>query len=230
MHPEPAVYMECPLCNKILMYSDWSPTPFDSAWGFNWSDGKRDGNFNHIRSALGKCPQCKELFRLRDAREVSKPDDFPRAENIEMVREMIKTLYIKKPSIEDYQTSLAGIGAWRFGEHDLRFNLWWALNDFVRYEDKKPELFLMHEKVFKNNLESLLNLLKKDYFLRTEDLFIEAEIARELGDFDACLLRLDVIPKKYKKYFMEEEEAACNKIRQFCQQGIRLVQPLSSSL
>jgi len=298
MVPFFAKLASCPECKELFWLDELKTVGEEVGVDFymEWDVEFVDSKFNTIEEYTKE--YTKEYEKARLKKELEEPEEWRNARAI------------KDAGIEDYHKALEqGLGDFDGKEMYLRVQLWWALNDLIRYENKKqPELFRQYEKVFQNNLEALDKLLDwralneyynyeknyesllqqygfeslikqyghglesfiTQYYLESpstsseidryeiesiiyygleslaqqygmenvrkvsmiEDLIIgsafelsvdelkilKAEIARELGDFDICLDRLTVIPKKYGMI--------CNQIKHLAQQKIRLVQPL----
>ncbi len=213
MLPGPTIYKECPSCKKIV--TEGSLASGNTFGAIHWSDGKMDAEMLPEFPGVVSCPECRELFWIKDAKTVGEYDWF-NGEDYEEPEEWKKAKSVKDPGIEDYQNALnQGLDSSKDREKYIRVHLWWALNDLVRYEEKQPELFRQYQEIFQNNLESLVGLLEN---CDAAGQIMKAEIARELGEFETCLVRLAIIPK--------EHETLCNQLRQFVQQKSRIVQKL----
>jgi hypothetical protein len=72
-----------------------------------------------------------------------------------------------------------GVGDTPARERHLRIQYWWALNDVFRRQngiDRPPD------SLFRRNLQRLTELLGND----SNDLLLRAEVAREMGQFEAA--------------------------------------------
>jgi|MTBAKSStandDraft_2_1061841.scaffolds.fasta_scaffold35595_2 hypothetical protein len=112
-----------------------------------WGEEYVSSKFNTIEEYTKEYKKEYEKARLK--KELEQPKEWRNARAI------------KYAGIEDYNKALEqGLGDSDGKEMYLRLQLWWALNDLIRYENKKhPELFRQYEKVFQNNLEALDKLL-----------------------------------------------------------------------
>ena len=162
-----------------------------------------------------RCSHCNGIFWVNDAKRIGTSDSFDDGADT-IPEEWSEALPIIELDIDGYQDALIqGLGSTKEREKYIRIQLWWSLNDLVRYEDKQPKLFRLNEKLFQENLKLLVELLKDS---ESTEKIMKAEISRELGDFEKCLLHLTGIP--------EEHKVVCNNLRKFVQCKSQMVQQI----
>ncbi|MFA7062210.1 MAG: hypothetical protein WC156_15505 [Pedobacter sp.] len=217
MYPGPSIYGKCPTCQITIQRSSLaSGNTFGAIY---WTDGKMDAEMLPEYSAIVKCPDCRNLFWIEDAIVIGEYDWF-RGEDFEAPEEWKNAKSLIDPQIDDY---ISAIEAKTFSDDSnrekyMRIRLWWLINDFVRYEDKQPDLFKKHRELFLNNLMHLDKLLgdNHDY-----EKLMKAEISRELGHFDLCVDRLKGVSTASKDEGIQ--------IYQFAQRKSQIVQCLKIS-
>lgn len=168
--PGPLVLLECPGCKQGLReFSIRSGNTIGAKW---WTDGKMDAPMMPLRHALGKCPHCRELFWIADAKKLTElgnsEDKWAKAERL------------LDPVEEDYLAAAMAKGVPREREIQARKRAWWLANDTVR---GRPERTLAWSGARRENLEKLSALINEHDEC---EIILKAEIARELGQFEAC--------------------------------------------
>lgn len=214
MLPGPTVYRECPACNTTVTGDSLaSGNTFGAVY---WSDGKMDAEMLPEFPEIVKCPDCSDLFWIEESTVIGEYDWF-NGEDYEKPEEWKNAKSVIEPRVEDY---IRAIEMKLFSGDDdrekyLRIHLWWLINDFVRYEDREPDLFKDHKETFQNNLKYLDKLLGEN---DDDEKLMKAEIARELGEFDLCANRLEEVS--------EEKGDVCRQIKIFVQRKSQIVQRL----
>jgi hypothetical protein len=169
--PGPTIILECPGCKKGLReYSVGSGNTIGAKW---WTDGKVDVPMMPLRHVLRKCPHCRELFWIADANTLAKfwvPED-----------KWAKAESLLDPVEEDYLAAAMAKGVTREREFEARKRAWWLANDTVR---GRPERTLAWSGARRENLEKLSALINEH---KECEIILKAEIARELGQFEACV-------------------------------------------
>lgn len=169
--PGPTIILECPGCKQGLReFSIGSGNTRGAKW---WTDGKMDAPMLPLGHALGKCPHCRELFWIADAKKLTElwggDDKWAKAESL------------LDPVEEDYLAAAMAKGVARERELEARKRAWWLANDTVR---GRPERKLAWSGARRENLEKLSALINEQ---EECEIILKAEIARELGQFEACV-------------------------------------------
>jgi hypothetical protein len=191
------IVRECPHCKVHVVEED---TLSGNTVGAKiYTDGKREAKMLPDHPALVKCPVCGGLFWVEEAVKVDM--GFDAAEG---------KLPIIAPSAKEIQDFLAGSTLAEDKEFYLRLRLWWKANDAWRYvPDAKPAF--SPERV--KNLDALSALFDESL---PGHRILKAEIARELGNFDQCLLLLSY-------QFEEGYEYVVGFIRKLAEEKVRAV-------
>ena len=193
------IVRECPHCKAHVVEED---TLSGNTVGAKiYTDGKREAKMLPDHPALVKCPVCGGLFWVEEAVKVDM--GFDAAEG---------KLPVIAPSAKEIQDFLAGSTLAKDKEFYLRLRLWWKANDAWRYvPDAKPAF--SPEQV--QNIEALSALFDESL---PGHRILKAEIARELGRFDECLLLLSY-------QFEEGYDWAVGFIRKLAEEKVRAVKP-----
>jgi len=215
MTPGPSIIIECPHCNKLLSRSSLgSGNTFGAT---HWSDGKMDAPMLPDFPEIVRCSICDAFIWIKDTREIGMYDWFNESTNDNVPEEWKKAKSVTWPERSDFEKAIEqkqGTSIER--EKYLRMQLWWHLNDPVRNGERSTILPPENAELFFGNLEHLSQLLVDG---SPDDQIMRAEIARECGDFEKCLVRLMVIPEKYAD--------VSNQIRTFAVEGNRVVQKMN---
>jgi hypothetical protein len=165
------IVRECPHCKAHVVRED---TLSGNTIGAKYyTDGKREAKMLPDHPALVKCPVCGGLFWVDEAKEVEV--GFEAAEGKQKVM---------APSEKELIPYLASETLPKEKEFYLRLRLWWMANDaWRRVPDAKPAF----SKEQLKNLKALSALLNES---EPGERILKAEMARELGRFDECLLLL----------------------------------------
>jgi hypothetical protein len=197
------IVRECPHCKAHVIEED---TLSGNTVGAKiYTDGKREAKMLPDHPALVKCPVCGGLFWVEEAVKVDMGFDAAKGK-----------LQVMAPSAKEIQDFLAGSTLAKDKEFYLRLRLWWKANDAWRYvPDAKPAF--TPEQV--QNIEALSALLDESL---PGHRILKAEIARELGRFDECLLLLS--------YQLEEGyEYVVGFIRKLAKKKVAAVKPFEKA-
>jgi hypothetical protein len=168
-----------------------------------YTDGKREAPMLPDHPLLAKCPFCGTLIWVDEAEEV--------ASGFEAAKGKPKVL---RPSEEELLASLNGPALERDKEAYVRQRAWWAGNDVRRQSPDSPTGFSTAQV---RNLEAFSDMLdERDEGQR----ILKAEIARELGRFEACLRLLERPVGAELKY-------AADFILRLARAGDRIVRPFA---
>jgi hypothetical protein len=166
-----------------------------------YTDAKREAKMLPDHPALVKCPKCSRLFWVEEA--VGVDSGFEAAEGKQKVL---------APSEKEMLDFLAGQALPKEKEFYLRMRCWWNANDPWRgLSDPKPAFSPEQVK----NLEALSALFDESL---PDHRILKAEIARELGNFDECLLLLSY-------QFEQDYDWAVGFIKKLAEEKVRAVKP-----
>jgi hypothetical protein len=164
-----------------------------------YTDGKREAKMLPDHPALVKCPVCGGLFWVDEAKEVDV--GFEAAEGKQKVL---------APSEKELIPYLASETLPKEKEVYLRMRVWWMANDALRrVPDAKPAFSKEQVK----NLDALSALFDES---DPNQRILKAEIARELGNFEECLLL-----RSYQ--FKEGYDWAVRFIKKLAEEKVRAV-------
>jgi hypothetical protein len=196
------VIRECPHCQAHVVQEE--TLSGNTIGAVLFSDGKRHAPMLPDHPWLAKCPLCGGLFWVEEAVEVNY--GFEAAEGKKK---------IQAPSDKDLLDYPAGQALPRKQEKYLRFRAWWAANDAWRSVPNPNPVF---SKKQVENLKALSALLDES---DQDQRIFKAEIARELGNFDECLLLLSY-------QFEKGYDWAVGFIRKLAEEKVRAVKPFES--
>jgi len=191
------IIRECPHCKAHVVEED---TLSGNTIGAKvYTDGKREAKMLPDHPALVKCPACSRLFWVEEAEKVD--SGFEAAEGKQKVL---------APSEKEMLNFMAGQTLPEDKEIYLRMRCWWATNDAWRkLSDPKPAFSPEQVK----NLEALSALFDESL---PGHRILKAEIAREMGRFDECLLLLSY-------QFEEGYDWAVGFIKKLAEEKVRVV-------
>lgn len=183
MLPGPNYIYKCPKCGNLLENrSLCSGNTFGSKF---YSDGMRISPMLPEFPDLTKCKKCQTIFWLSKLKEIGtyewgdqQNSDWPTADKAEFLK------------LDDYFRALGTQIAENVEEEIfIRERIWWAYNDRLR---NGQEIFESATDVtrWKENVKTLLKLLDASAI---NDLLMMAEINRNLGDFESCIILLNKI-------------------------------------
>jgi len=214
MTPGPSIIIECPHCSVLLSRSSLgSGNTFGAT---HWSDGKMDAPMLPDFPEIVRCSKCDAFIWVKDAKEIGVYDWFNEGENDEIPEGWKKAKSVIWPETSDFENAIdQKQGTSKEREKYLRMQLWWHLNDPVRNGERSTILPPENAELFFANLKHLSQLLIDG---SPDDQIMRAEIARECGEFEKCLVRLMVIPEKYA--------SICEQIKKLAQDSNRVVHKL----
>jgi hypothetical protein len=165
------IVRECPHCKAHVVEED---TLSGNTIGAKiYTDGKREAKMLPDHPALAKCPKCSGLFWVEEAKELDVGFDAANGKP-----------QVMAPSEKELAAYLSSETLLKEKEFYLRLRIWWMANDpWRKLSDPKP--VFSPEQV--KNLEALSALFDESL---PGHRILKAEIARELGRFDECLLLL----------------------------------------
>lgn len=168
--PGPTIIRQCPGCKKALReFTIGSGNSFGAKW---WTDGKPDAPMLPMLPELVKCPDCRWLFWVADAKKLA-----------ELWFDEGKWANAKStvdPVEDDYLAAAKAKGVSRTHQLYARKRAWWLANDTVREQSNRA---LVWSGARRENLEKLSALINEQ---EECDIILKAEIARELGQFETC--------------------------------------------
>ncbi len=124
--------------------------------------------------SLGKCPHCRTGFWIVDAKLLAK------IQLVDRDARWDKAEPILEPSEADCLSAAGAPNLSRERELYARQRAWWLANDPVRGRTNEVVLWRAERRA---NLERLSSMFDTNSSL---EVIYKAEIARELGQFDAC--------------------------------------------
>jgi len=193
------IVRECPQCRAHVVQEE---TLSGNTIGAKfYTDCKREAKMLPDHPALVKCPKCSRLFWVEEAVEVD--SGFEAAEGKPKVL---------APSEKELVAYLSSETLPKDKEIYLRMRAWWGANDVWRsVPNPKPAFSPQQVK----NLKALSALLDES---EPGKRILKAEIARELGNFEECLLLLSY-------QFEEGYDWAVGFIRKLAEEKVRAVKP-----
>jgi hypothetical protein len=138
-----------------------------------YTDGRRYAPMLPEHPWLAKCPVCGGLFWIDEAVEVAIGFDAAKGKK-----------QVLAPSEKELLNFLTGPALTKDKEIYLRQRAWWVANDVWRWLPNPKPTFPKEQVKSLNVLSALLDESDQDQRI------LKAEIARELGRFDECLLLL----------------------------------------
>lgn len=170
--PGPTIIRQCPGCKQGLReLTIGSGNSFGAKW---WTDGKPDAPMLPMLPELVKCPDCRWLFWMADAKKLSELEGWavePKWANAKSTVDPVE---------DDYLAAARAKGVSRPHQLYARKRAWWLANDAVR---ERPDRSLTWSGVRRENLEKLSALINEQ---EECEIILKAEIARELGQFETC--------------------------------------------
>jgi hypothetical protein len=194
------IVRECPHCKAHVVQED---TLSGNTIGSKlYTDGKREARMLPDHPALVKCPVCDgQLFWVEEAKEVGVGFEAAKGKP-----------QVMAPSEKEIHDFLAKHDLPKDKEIYLRIKTWWAANDTWRWVPN-PKPAFSPEQV--KNLEALSALFDES---EPNQRILKAEIAREMGRFDECLLLLSY-------QFNEGYDWATDFIKKLALEKVQTVKP-----
>lgn len=166
-----------------------------------YTDGRRYAPMLPEHPWLAKCPVCGGLFFIDEAVEVENGFDAAKGKK-----------QVLSPSEKDLLNFLNGPALTNDKEFYLRMRAWWAANDIWRWLPN-PKPAFSKEQV--RNLKALSSLLDE---ADPDQRIFKAEIGRELGNFEECLVLLSY-------QFDKGYEFSVGFIKRLAEEKVRAVKP-----
>lgn len=177
--PGPTIIRECPHCKKPLQQiTIGSGNNFGAKW---WTDGRMVAHGMPFWPGLGKCPLCGTAFWIDDARQLGLLSWQVPSAPAEAVAQWTKAPVVGVPSEADLLAAASAPGITKEREREARMWAWWNANDAVRQRVVRT---ITWNDAQRKNLERLSTLVDVD---NECNVILQSEIARELGQFEACL-------------------------------------------
>lgn len=202
----------CPHCQGYLKLATLiSGNTFSAR---QWTDGKMEAPMLPLFPEITRCRHCEVIFWHKDAKTCGKLEGHREDPHAPTVWK--EAPRIKKLDVQGLQEALdAGLGSSVGREKNLRIELWWAINDLVRdgnrnvlFHGERARSFVEYHALFRENLERLDDLLLEG---DPAGQVMRAEIARERGEFETCLIRLAIIPGDYSWVASQIQQLALQK-------------------
>ncbi len=178
-----------------------------------WTDGKMDAPMFPEYPMLVKCPTCRGLFWIDEAKKLGEIAWFEAD-----LQEFADSLDYETPTEADYLEYVSDMDLAPEKERYIRIRAWWRANDLLRDvedQDRSAPRFLDLQY---SNLDRLSSLLDES---APEDRLLKAEIARERAMFEQARSLLD-FP------FPEDSQEAVETIQWLCDQRNTSVAEITS--
>jgi hypothetical protein len=205
MTPGPLQIIACPQCNALASHT--TLLSGNTLGATYWTDGKMIAPMLPDTPAVTQCQNCQKYYWVEDAEEVGEWNCFegeppnPAWGDVPEIEELSEPEY--------FQALEQGIAEDEEQEKLLRLFAWWRRNDAYREEDAETSaLAPAADTPWKENLAALAELLDAD---EPEDRVMQAEIFRELGDFERALQILESITEEGLKPAVGQIKALCEK-------------------
>jgi hypothetical protein len=193
------IVRECPHCKTHVVEQGAISAMITNAK--YWTDGYVYATGLPSNRWLVKCPVCAGLFFIDEALEVGQ--GFAATKD-------------KEPVLAPSEREILGFLAENVLPKDkevfLRIRVWWSANHTWRWEAKADSAF---SEVQAQNLNALSKLLDES---EPGQRILKTEIARELGDFEQCLLLLSY-------QFEAGYDRATGFIKKLAEEKVRAVKP-----
>jgi hypothetical protein len=197
------IIRECPHCKARFVQED---TLSGNTIGAKfYTDGRRYAPMLPEHPWLAKCPACGGLFWVDETEQVDIGFDAAKGKP-----------QVEAPSEREMINFLSGPALPKDKEIYLRMRVWWAANDVWRWLPN-PKPAFSKEQV--KNLDALSALFDESL---PGHRILKAEIARELGKFEECLLLLSY-------QFEEGYDFTTNFIRKLAEEKERAVKPFEQA-
>ena len=194
MLPGSDYLIACPHCSqKAKKRSLLSANTFGAKI---WSDGFMLAMMYPDLPDVVRCKNCRGFYHSCEAtvlKEISLYDDSGEYDEIEYIAHLVW---------EDYPEALDSKVV---NNPDIEFcvrrRYWWAMNHFYRRKPKADEIPDWNTETYNKNAERLLGLCQGDNHL------LQAELLRNLGEFDVCLNTLkdaDNEPKSFANQIIKQ--------------------------
>lgn len=176
----------CPSCGQLVRQRTWAS--WNTVGGVLWTDGKFEGPMVPKETAVVRCPGCRGMFIVSQAKKVgevgeTRPIVFRDPERQARHREQEELWRSARAAmvlsgVDDWRASLdAGIVRDDSDARYIRIRLWWAYND-PRRRGAKTVVDLQPDE-----LGNLLRLRQLLVVAEPNQRLMSAEILRQLGRF-----------------------------------------------
>lgn len=197
----PSYLLKCPKCSK--MFCIGSVLSKNNFMSILYSDGKEVGPMMREFPSIIKCNGCSSFFWTYDHKiteEDYKKDkikqywDEAEAVNFLTLEELFECL--KSDAIRTKKE-----------EFSIRHRIWWTYNDRGR---EGNELFSdkADETSYRENILQMIQLMNLHVF--KFQLITVAEMSRNIGDFESCLLILDDVRDKSLNWVKDKLKEQCD--------------------
>jgi hypothetical protein len=200
MLPGPTIIRQCPECGQQI--EEWTLASGNTFGERFWTDGKQDAPMLPDQPWLVKCPQCRRLFWLDEAKQIGEVEAFADRED-----EFSSSRAYETPSETDYLTFLQNADLTLEKEQYVRTRAWWAANDPIREQGPEDTTSIHFSEEQERNLSALYDLLEEE---EPGQRLMKAELARERGMFDETLALL-------KTNFPDDFAKVVSVIRELCE-------------
>ncbi len=186
--------INCPKCNKE--YTQMNLASGNTFGGVFWSDGSFFAPMLPDLAVFTRCKECQTIFNTQTApnRETENWKETDKLPNVEHLEEEDMVFALENKVFKNVEEEIY-----------LRKRLWWKLNHHP-WKKEKPKS--VESSIYKHNTEALIALLDVS---DDDQLLMQAELHRNLGNFDICLeliskltdirdeTRLSILKKACKK-------------------------------
>ena len=226
MLPGPTETIQCPSCETLQQRQ--APTSENMIGATRYSDGECITPLLPEYSDYVKCPVCGVLFKITVA-AITKTMVAWQDSSTKAIVEDSGCPFVKFLTVDEYilainnglhNTGKKGSKEWKEDLLSLRMFLWRKLNHRIQKSNNTGKTIKGMEdadantkNIYDKNCRQILFLLKEDSDVTR---IMQAEIHRNLGEFDKCKNLLDKIkqPGKYKRY-ISAISAACEAKKTF---------------
>ena len=186
--------INCPTCKKE--YTQTNVASGNTFGGVFWSDGSFFAPMFPDLAIFTRCTECKSIFNIQTA-PVHEADDWEDAEGLPDIEHL---------GTEDLWFALNNkIYTNKEEEIYLRKRLWWRLNHHPWKQEKPMHVNSLE---YKQNNEALIRLLDGS---DDDQLLMQAELHRNLGNFTICLDLIDKLENKSDTKRISQIQNACKK-------------------
>ena len=195
------IVRECPHCKAHVVQEE--TVSGNTIGATYWTDGKREAKMLPDHPWLAKCPACSGLFWVDESVEVDTGFDAAKGKQ-----------QVLAPSEKELLGFLSGPALPRDKELYARIRAWRSANDAWRWNPNATPAFSKDQE---QNLKALSDMLDER---EPNQRILKAEIARELANFDECLLLLTY-------QFDKGYERAVGFIKKLAEEKVRVVRSIT---
>lgn len=221
MLPGPDQIVACPRCEGLARYATLMSG--NTICARVWTDGKQIAPMMPQPPAVVKCAHCKECYWLRDAKELGfdgygipgvsfDAGEFEAAglESAPVDPTWEAAKHVEEPTEKEYYQAIGrGLASDPEQLKNLRILAWWQSNEPLRElpsEEAGPKAPTPPER--KKNLDALAALLGKG---GVNERIMQAEVLRELGEFQAAKAVLSRITARKWAWVVGQLRALCDR-------------------